>query len=106
MALHALIAADVFDINRPDNNVVDINDEESIDQAQDRYNRDEIIGVKITFDINRQAAHMHANTVTEEAIRLFDNLMESEKNVKNIIQLLDAKLDDVTKVNRSSKRWI
>ena len=31
LALHALIAADIFEINQPDNNTVDINEEESID---------------------------------------------------------------------------
>ena len=54
--------------------------------------------------INAQAAHMHSNTVAEEAMRLFDNLMkhevdladvESDENVKNIVQLLDAKLEDM-----------
>ena len=101
MASHSLIAADVFDINRPDSNVADINEEESIDQAQDRHNRGEIIDVIITFDINEQAAHMHANKVTEEAMRLFDNLMESDENVENIIQLLD-----MSKKRRISKLWI
>ena len=81
----------IFDINRPDNNAVDINEEESIGQSQERHNRDAII----TLDINEQAAHVHANTVAEEAMNLFNNLMkyeldladvESDENVKNIIQ--------------------
>ena len=55
---------------------------------------------------------MHSNTVTEEATKLFDNLMkhevdqadvESGENVKTIVQLLDAKLEDMSKKNRTSK---
>ena len=72
-----MIAADIFDINRPDNNAVDINEEESIDQAQDRHNRDERSDAIISLDINEQAAHMHSNTVAEEDMELFDNLMKS-----------------------------
>ena len=72
-----MTAADIFDINRPDNNAVDINEEESIDQAQDRHNRDERGDAKISLDINEQAAHMHSNTVAEEDMKLFDNLMKS-----------------------------
>ena len=34
-----MIAADIFDINLPDYNAVDINEDKSIDQAQDRLNR-------------------------------------------------------------------
>ena len=93
-----LIAADIFDINRPDNNAVDINEEESIDQAQDRHNMDKSDGI-ITLDIKKQAPHMYSNTVAEEAMKLFDNLMkhevdiadvESHEHVKTIVQLLDA----------------
>ena len=49
---------------------------------------------------------MHANTVPEEARELFGNLMkhkvdladvESDENVKNIVHLLDAKLEDMNK---------
>ena len=107
-----LIAADIFDINQPDNNAVDINEEESIDQAQDRHNRDKQSDAIINLDINELAAHMHSNTVAEEAMKLFDNLMkhevylasvESDKNVRNIVQLLDAKLEDMSKKNRTSK---
>ena len=56
---------------------------------------------------------MHSDTVAEEAImKLFDNLikhevdladMESDENVKNIVQLLDAKLEDMSKKNRILK---
>ena len=58
---------------------------------------------------------MYANTVAEEAMRLFDNLMklevdltdvESDENVRNIVQLLDAKLEDMCKKNGTSKLWI
>ena len=69
-----LIEADIFDINQSDNNAVDINEKDSIDQAQDRYNMDKSDAI-ITLDINKQAAHMHSNTVAEEAMKLFDNLM-------------------------------
>ena len=72
-----MIAADIFDINRPDNNALDINEEESIDQAQDRHNRDERSDAIISLDINEQAAHMNSNTVAEEDMKLFDNLMKS-----------------------------
>ena len=67
-------------------------------QSQDKHNKDERSDAIITLDINDQAAHMHANTVAEEAVmKLFDNLMknevelayvESDKNVRNIVQLL------------------
>ena len=49
---------------------------------------------------------MHANTVTEEAMEHFDNLMkhavdladvESGENIKNIVKLLDEKLEDMSK---------
>ena len=101
-----LIVADIFDINQPDNNAVDINEEESIDQAQDRHNMDNRSDAIITLDINEKAAHMFSNTVAEEAMKLFDNLMthevdlgdlESGENVKNIVQLLDVKLEDISK---------
>ena len=56
---------------------------------------------------------MHSDTVAEEAImKLFDNLMThevdladmvSDENVKNIVQLLDAKLEDMSKKNRILK---
>ena len=68
--------------------------------------------VIITLDINEQVALMHANTVAEEAMKLFDNLMkhdvdlsnvESDENVRNIEQLLYAKLDDMSKMNKTSK---
>ena len=60
--------------------------------------------VIITLDIIEQAALMHSNTVSEEAMKPFDNLMkyevdladvESDENVRNILQLLDAKLEDM-----------
>ena len=73
-----MIAADIFDINRPDNNAVDINEEESIDQAQDRHNRDERSDAIIILDINNQTAHMHSTTVAEDAMKLFDSLMKHE----------------------------
>ena len=101
-----IIAADIFDINRPDNNAVDINEDESTDQAQDRHKWNERSDAIITLDINEQTAHMHSNTVAEEAMKLFDNLMkhevdladvESNENVKNSVQLLDAKLEDMSK---------
>ena len=88
-----LVLADIFDTNQPDNNAVDINEEESIDQAQDRHNRDERSDAIITLDINEQAAPMHFKTVTEEAMKLFDSLVkhevdiadvESDKNVKTL----------------------
>ena len=88
-----LILADIFDTNQPDNNAVDINEEESIDQAQARHNRDERSDAIITLDINEQAAPMHFNTVAEEAMKLFDSLVkhevdiadvESDKNVKTL----------------------
>ena len=97
-----MISTDIFDIDRPDNHAVDINKEESIGQVQDRHNRDAIIALYIS----EQAAHMHSDTVTEEAMQLFDNLMkhelnladvESDENVKTIAQLLDAKLEDMSK---------
>ena len=65
-----LIAADLFDINRSDNNAVYINEEESIDQAQDRHNTDKRTDAIITLDINEQASHMYSNTVAEEAMKL------------------------------------
>ena len=46
---------------------------------------------------------------------MFDNLMkhevdlvevESDENVNNFVQSLDAKLDDMSKKNRTSKLWI
>ena len=56
---------------------------------------------------------MHSDTGAEEAImKLFDNLIkhevdladvESDENVTNIVQLLDAKLEDMCKKNRTSK---
>ena len=58
---------------------------------------------------------MHSNTVTEEAMEQFDNLMkhavdladvESDENVKNIVQLLDEKLEYMSKKSKSSKLWI
>ena len=101
-----MIAADIFDINRPDTNAVDINEEESIDQAQDRHKMDNRSDGIITLDVNKQAPHMYSNTVAEEAMKLFDNLMkhevnladvESDENVKTIVQLLEAKLEDMSK---------
>ena len=115
LALHALIAADIFEINRPDNNAVLVNDEESIDQANVRHNRDERSDAIITLDINEQAAHVHDNAVAEEAMKLFDNLMkhevdladvESDENVKNIVQLLDTKLEDMSKKNRILRKFV
>ena len=61
---------------------------------QDRHNMNENSDVIAALDINEQAAHMHTNTVAEEAMKLFDNLMkneviladvESHENVKNIV---------------------
>ena len=56
---------------------------------------------------------MHSDTGVEEAImKLFDNLIkhevdlanvESDENVTNIVQLLDAKVEDMCKKNRTSK---
>ena len=56
---------------------------------------------------------MHSITVAKEAMmKLFDNLIkhevdladvESDENVKNIVQLLDTKLEDMSKTNRTSK---
>ena len=49
----------------------------------------------VTLDINKQAPHMYSNTVTEEDMKLFGNLMkhevnladvESDENVKTILQ--------------------
>ena len=49
---------------------------------------------------------MRSNTVAEEATKRFDNLMkhevdladvESDEQVKNIVQLLDAKLENMSK---------
>ena len=79
---------------------------ESIDQAQDRHNMDNRSDGIITLDNNRQAPHMYSNTVPLKAMKLFDNLMkhevdladvESAENVKTIVQLLDAKLEDMSK---------
>ena len=101
-----MIAAYIFDINLSDINAVDINEEEAIDKAQDRHNMDKRSDAIITLDINKQAAHMHSNSLAEEAMKLFDNLMkheiyladvESDEDVKNIVQLLDAKLEDTSK---------
>ena len=100
-----LIATDIFDINQSDNNAVDINEEESIDKAQDRHTMDKISNSIISLDINEQAALMHSNTVAEEAMKLFDNLMKhevdladvSDENVKTNVQLLDAMLEDMSK---------
>ena len=100
-----LIATDIFDINQSDNNAVDINEEESIDKAQDRHTMDKISDSIISLDINEQAALMHSNTVAEEAMKLFDNLMKHEvdladvsnENVKTNVQLLDAMLEDMSK---------
>ena len=86
-----LIAADIFDINQPDNNAVDINEEESTDQAQDVHNRDERSDAIITLDINEHAALIHANTVAEEAIKLFNNLMKHE------VDLADVESDETVK---------
>ena len=41
----------------------------------------------ISLDINEQAAHVHANTVAEEAMKLFDNF------IKHKIDLADVKTD-------------
>ena len=79
-----MIAADIFDINRPDNNAVDINEDESTDQVQDRHNRNERSDALITFDINEQTAYMHSNTVAEEAMKLFDNLMKHEDDLADV----------------------
>ena len=58
---------------------------------------------------------MYSNTVAEKAMKLVDNLMKHEveladveldENVKNIVQLLDAKLEYMSKINRTSKLWI
>ena len=115
LALHALIAADIFEINQPDNNAADINEEETIDQAHERHNRTERSDAIITLDINEQATHVHANTAAEEAMKLFDNLvkyevdladLESDENVKNNVQLLDTKLENMSKKNRNSKLWV
>ena len=73
-----LIAVDIFDINQSDNNAVDINEEESIDQAQDRHNMDKRSDAIITLDVSNQAVNIHFNTVAEEAMKLFDNLMKYE----------------------------
>ena len=73
-----LIAVDIFDINQSDNNAVDINEEESIDQAQDRHNMDKRSDAIITLDISNQAVNIHFNTVAEEAMKLFDNLIKYE----------------------------
>ena len=54
--VHLSIAVDIFDINRTDNNAVDINKEESIDQTQDIHKRDEGSDAIVTLDINEQAA--------------------------------------------------
>ena len=74
---------------------------------------DERSGAIVTLVNNEQAAHVHSNTVAEEAmIKLFDNLIkhevdladiESDENVKNVVQLLDTKLEDMSKTNRTSK---
>ena len=87
-----MIAADIFDINQPDNNAVDINEEESIDQAQARHYRDKRSNAIISLDINEQAAHMHSNTVAEEDMKLFDNLMKHE------VDLADVELDENVKI--------
>ena len=68
-----MIAADIIDINRPDNNAVDINEDESNDQAQEIHNRNERSDAINT--LNEQTVHMHSNTVAEEAMKLFDNLI-------------------------------
>ena len=110
--IHLSIAADIFDINQTDNNAGDTNEVESIDQTHDIHNWDERSDAIITFGINEHTAHMHSNTVAKEAMtKLFDKLIkhevdladvESEENVKNIVQLLDAKLEDMSKKNRTS----
>ena len=75
--IHLSIAADIFDINLPNNCAVYINEEECIDQTQDIHNRDERIDAIVTLDINEQATHMHSNTVAEDAMmNLFDNLIK------------------------------
>ena len=76
--VHVSIAADIFDINQSDNNAVDINEEDSIDQAQHRRNMDKRSDAITTLYINKQAAHMHSNTVKEEDMKLFDNRMKHE----------------------------
>ena len=45
----------------------------------------------ITLDINKQAPHMHYNTVAEKAMKLFDNLMKHE------VDLADVELDENVK---------
>ena len=45
----------------------------------------------ITLDINEHAAHMYSNTVAEEAIKLFDNLMKQE------VDLADVELNENVK---------
>ena len=69
--------------------------------------------VMITLDIREQASLMHANTVAEVTMKLFDNLMKDEvdladvepdENVRNIVQVLDTKLEDMSKKNRTSER--
>ena len=63
------------------------NGEKLIDQAQDRHTMNERSDVIITLDINEQAALMHANTVAEEAMQLFDNL------IKHKVDLTDVESD-------------
>ena len=79
-----MIAADIFDINRLDNNAVDINEGVSTDKAQGRQNRNERSDAIITLDINEQTTRMHTNTVADEAMKLFGNLMKHEVNLADV----------------------
>ena len=84
LVLHALSAADIFDIYWPDNNAVDVNEEESIDQAQDRHKKDKRSDAILYLDSSEQQAHMHANTVSGEAMKLIDNLMKHEVDIADV----------------------
>ena len=46
---------------------------------------------EVMLNINEQAAHMHSNTVAEEAMKLFDNLMKHE------VDLADVESDETVK---------
>ena len=60
----------------------------NVDQAQDKYNRDERSYAIIILDINEQAAHMYSNTLAEEAMKLFDNLMKHEAGLADVVVVL------------------
>ena len=58
--------------------------EKSIDQAQDRHNRDKRSNAIIILVIYEQAAHMHSNTMAEDDMKLFGNRLNHEVDLADV----------------------